>query len=356
MSRSSTSSSEPVRLSGAPWAFLSALAIVAAVECGAHWIDPVELIPYELGQVEYQAVRLSADYLGVADVAVIGSSRAREGLVAPVLSATLKRESGRNLSVANYACAGATAEESLATLRRLLTDRQDIRLVVYGVSPRQLWGYELKYSQAALMWSWSDWWREVEVHGRDAWRYWPDVLRGQMSRYLRSLAFRARVREWTEELIQGRGPWPTPVTGALSQWQFRGPEMAMIGNRVGDARVKWYVKQLLKDGRYPFGQVKLQKMEELLRTCRQAGVPLVMVEMPLAKILHKHLPEGTYQHYLEQVRGLARRENIPFIETDRLGIDLSNREFLDQSHLNLLGATRISRALATQVLAPLLGS
>ena len=130
--------------------------------------------------------------------------------------------------------------------------------------------------------------------------------------------------------------------------------MAMIGDRVGDARVKWYVERLLRDGRYPFGTVKLQKMDEVIRICREAEVPLVMVEMPLADILHKHLPEGTYQQYLERVRGLARKERIDFIELSELGIVLSNSDFLDQSHLNLQGATRISRALATQVLGDVL--
>jgi len=352
VSRSSTSNSDLARAGGPPRALLLALVLLGAVELGFRLADPREMIAYELGEQEYHAVKLWAERIGSPELAVIGSSRAREAIDAPALAERLGARLGRRVSVGNFACAGGTAEESQAVLDHLL--RQPVRpaQVVYGVTLRQLWGQGLEFSRAAIFWRLADWWRAYDAYVGRVDASLPTVLRGGLERISAAFAYRRRVRQVLAEWLLGLPRRPTPLAGQATEWQQRVPDLSLLGERIDDRRVAWYVGRLLRGGRYPLDPDKVEALRRTLRAARGGGVELVVVELPLAAILLRHLPAGVVEQAMDQIAAVCAQEGVRFVRLTELGQRFEDADFLDQSHLNRRGAGRLSMALADRVLVP----
>jgi hypothetical protein len=77
----------------------------------------------------------------------------------------------------------------------------------------------------------------------------------------------------------------------------------------------------------------------------------VLVEIPLAPILARELPSGALEEFRAIVAGIAQRQGVRFIPVDDLGEQFQQKDFLEQSHLNLKGATKFSRRVAELLLA-----
>ncbi|HOX43911.1 MAG TPA: hypothetical protein PK668_09935 [Myxococcota bacterium] len=349
MRPSSTSSSEPRPRRRWPWALGAAALALLLLELGVRLLPEQAVLPYEPGEVEYAAVEAHLRLAGPAEVVVLGSSRAREALSVPLLGELLGEALGRAPRVESYAVGGATAVEVEAILGMLLR-RGRPRLIVYGLSPRQLWG-EPTYAQAARFWDLDDWRADWQAHGPAALGRLPELVRGGLRAVSRLFLCRERAAEAVRELF-GAPRLRNPVLGGPSEWHQRGPTLAMLGREVSEARVRWYVSQLLQDGRYPFSQAKREALARVLARCRAAGVELVLVELPLADVLWRFKPAGTRETFLRVVGEEAARAGLPFVRLDELGLALGPDEFLDQSHLNLRGAERLTRALAERALLP----
>ena len=99
---------------------------------GIPW-SRVHLLPVRLG--EYRALGPELEAFGPAQVSIVGSSRAREGLLLPLLHRHLEREPGAAPSVASYAIGGARAAEVELVVRKLLAADAPPDLIVYGLTP-----------------------------------------------------------------------------------------------------------------------------------------------------------------------------------------------------------------------------
>src|SRR5262245_43663548 len=94
----------PTKKFGFPWAFVMALGILAVIEVGLRFVDPVKLLPRQGGLSEYQAALLHMEMFGPGDVAFLGSSRTREGIHAAQLQRMVQEELGKDVRVVNYSC------------------------------------------------------------------------------------------------------------------------------------------------------------------------------------------------------------------------------------------------------------
>src|SRR5262245_18256987 len=73
----------PARLAQFPWAFAIALLIIAGVEAWLHISGWPQQAPWESGENEYYALVTELNQQGSAEVAIVGSSRARESIYVP---------------------------------------------------------------------------------------------------------------------------------------------------------------------------------------------------------------------------------------------------------------------------------
>ncbi len=93
-----------------------------------------------------------------------------------------------------------------------------------------------------------------------------------------------------------------------------------------------------------------------MRVCRDAEIPLVLFEIPLLQMLKSHLLEDVYPRFMSVTRSMANKYSIPFITLKDLGLEITDEDFREQSHLNYRGAQRLTRALMTKVVTPQLAS
>jgi hypothetical protein len=336
--------------------------LLLVLELGARWAHPSGTVPYTVeGHGEYRALAPELDAFGAARVSVVGSSRVREGLLLPLLRRHLEREGGVGASVASYGMGGARVAEVAIVVRKLLAAEAPPHLIVYGLTPRQLLD-KGRPRNSAYLWDLAGWWEERLVRGRMLDQFLPQVLRNELVHLARAYRYREEIaaafetpasEAFWEQLHGGLTRRDTPLSpmrGELTVWQRTRP---LISRNVSAAHVRGYVDSVWKPGAWSMERQE-RKLEAMLRRCREAGVPVVLFEVPTAPILRKHLPEGASSRFRAAVARATEAHGVPFLSVEDVGLDLTRLHFREQSHLNQRGAAKLTRAVAERVVLPAL--
>lgn len=355
-SPSSTSSFErPRDVARVPTAFLLALVMLVGLEIVVRQIDPPALIAYDIEDtLAYEAVRHYLRFVGPADVGFVGSSRMLNAVVMPDLHRELSMVLDRPVSVANYALPGANADEVAAVVRLILRQEKRPKILVYGVTPKQLAAANYDLDKRATLWSLSDWRRERAQTDEALFRVLPDVIRNEIENVYRTFAYRKIVSVRIGEAVLNRSRIPCPINGELSKYFDRQPNRSLITHPALPRMVKKYFKRRMTGDEYLMGGVQTNCMEEVIRLTREAGVELIFVELPQSRILLNHYPGDSYNRFVAEVSRIATAHDVRFVRTRDLVIDFRGADFADFSHLNLPGAKRLSSVLAGRVLIPAL--
>ncbi len=294
-------------------------------------------------------------------MSIVGSSRAREGLLLPLLHRSLAREPGAAPSVASYAIGGARVAEVGLVVRKLLAANAPPALIVYGLSPRQLLDKK-QPGNSAYLWDLAGWWEERRVRGGMIDQFLPQVVRNELVRYVHAHRYREEIaaafatpasEDFWERLHSGltwRDTPRSPMRGDLTVWQWSRP---LVSREVPAEHVRDYVDRVWTPGKWSMERQE-RELGVLLTRCREAGVPLALFEVPTAPILRKHLPRGAYRRYRVAVERAAQAHGVPCLSVEDLGLELRRRDFREQSHLNQRGASKLTRAVAERVVRPAL--
>ena len=138
-------------------------------------------------------------------------------------------------------------------------------------------------------------------------------------------------------------------------WQRSTPDQSLADAPPDTEGVRRYVDQLLdENGRYVLGDERVRALGEVMRLCNEAGVQVVLMEEPLSEDLRTHYPEELFPAFHRSVDPLIAEAGLRIHTLEELGVELERADFREHSHVNLAGATEITRALSGQVLAPLL--
>lgn len=365
---SSTSSSEHEHLpDGKPIALFLAILLILFVELLVRLLGHDRMLPYWESRFQYESAALHLRYGGaLADVCFIGSSRAREGIHMPTILATLDSELERPVTGSNFACPAVLASDMVTFVRAILRQGSP-KMIVYVISPRALLELNIPTDTTALFLDLKDIGSDDPTVRQAARHDWPVLVRSELGRSYRTLAYRRRVSvALHRSMATLRGddlgqdfmslltfaPIPSPITGDESIWHTRDRGLSLATRPVSDERVKVYVERLLNDGRYRLSPAKLRAVSEIISMCKDHDVPLVLVEIPVADLLLRHWPPGTRAEFLDSMNEIADDMRVPFITFDQLDVDLRDEDYLEQSHLSRVGAVKFSEALAKDVLAP----
>ena len=109
-----------------------------------------------------------------------------------------------------------------------------------------------------------------------------------------------------------------------------------------------------EEGEYELTAERASTLRAILALCQEAGVPILLFEIPMSRDLVRLLPMGTMEIFRHAARGLAKQADVPFVELENLGLVFEDEDFYEASHLNLRGARKLTRALSEQVLLPTL--
>lgn len=369
---SSTSNSKRALPTGFPWGLALALLVVAAVEVAVRQVPPRYLAPYHIGLQEYAAAAMVARDLPAADVAIIGSSRARNGFAPEVMESILHDAFGEQLIVRNLSCASAQAAENSA-LTKLLLRHGRPRMVLYGVSPRQLHTRVPPLEQIALFWNFTDWYdyaRRVDTF--HALTLLPQIIRNWIGEYYYTLRFRYKPTSIAADLFEAatrrqfdrvslhallRGDvYPNGMVGARHRMHVTHPDLNLLVSPLVPQRVQRNFAPFLdENGRYPLQDPRVW-VGPLAEACHANGVDLVLVDMPVAELLLQAYPPGLQQRYLQTFQDFATEYGVTFVPFSQLGMQTELTDFADTSHMTPSGADRLTRIVTEQIVLPRLES
>jgi hypothetical protein len=276
------------------------------------------------------------------------------GIVCPELRSRLAQVTAPDHSVANYASAGALIPENAPLVHFLLRSDRVPAVLLYGVGPEEIHGEETANEESAIFWDFSDWWRARRNLGAPVVALLPGVVRNAIADAYQTFRYRARPAQLLKQLYRGREG--NPVLG-----QKVDPEQTSDGGRsllehpAKETEIHRYIDTfVVSGGRYEISPLKVALFREVIRECRARGTILVLFETPSSVSFNRILPSRVTLALGLTMRELAAAEGVTFLTVDDLGLVLTDEDFRDPVHLNLRGATALTRALADRVLAPAL--
>ncbi len=328
-----------------------ALVGLAAVEVTWRVGDFNAPMPYRLGMQEYRAVAHHVSAFGPADVAFIGSSRTREAIYVPEVKAFLQSHGHPEIAVANYACAGSTAHEVESFVRHLLRQEDRPRLLLYGMSPRQFLETGEPLNRAAVFWTLSDWREEFARGGWPLVQYLPSTFDNELQSLSVMYGRRHVLRSAIWHALGRTTSRCGPAHGEPSLWHQRQPNRSLITDPPNEAAIRAHLAELLRGRDYQANADRMASVQRVMLACRQAGVPLVLIEIPFGDTL-KRLQPGALERFHQTMSELLRDTECDFATVQDLGVLLGDECFLDPFHLNRDGALTYTRAVSERVILP----
>jgi len=310
------------------------------------------MIAYERGGATRIAVREHVRAYGCPEVTFVGSSRVHIGIVCPEVASGIRGAVGREVSVGNFASGGALIQELLPTVRYALRHEPRPVFLMYGVDPEQIRGPELFNERSAIFCSMDDLRHARSELGIEAREFLPVVARNHAADWCVLFRYRSRPLNWLRERFKGREL--SPVLGEIVGIEHSSDAgRTLLTDPPDPAEVRHHVETAhLDHGVYPFNPAKVEMFTQLARECRDHGVRLVFFEVPNARVFDQCLPPGVNPRFRELMGGVADQTGARFVTLDELGLSFTDEEFRDPVHLNLNGATRLSRALTERVIVP----
>lgn len=350
MSSSIFSSEKSVPSTKEPVAIFVGVVLLLLLELFVRLIPSEYRIGYTPAIGAYYEVKHQIEAYGSADIAVVGTSRAREGIVMPDLLSVTTKLTEKTPSAANYACAGIRSTEVESLIRLLLSSERKPKLILYLVSPRILKGEETSERFERLFFA-PDESNLPENNQFNSLYHFNPIINYLMDHYY-TLKHRMRIHALTLSFARGRIP-SSPVKGELTTWHRYEADRRLSESGLTAEDARRYVQRLSeKDGTYVLGSSRLRAIERTIENCKKAGVPIVFVEIPLAKMLKDAYPIGLYESFIEKFKVAALNGGVRFYELKQLGINLNDDEFREYSHLNLDGAKRFTIAVVEKVIVP----
>lgn len=337
-----------------PWGFIGAAVLVVAVELALRGIGRMKLIAFATDEGQYHAARDTIDAQGPAEVSLIGSSQMREGVSMPFLLSELKQLTGRQAWAANYAMRGARVDVLDAAVRYLKRQPHPPKLIVVGISARDIRAEEPDWPRVAIFWSPADWWAEFKQRRATALGVLPVVVRSEVGRAIWSLRYREEISLWTRRHFARFGvdadEENNPILGETTTQHLgkRGVSTFLAGlvplHRMFDAAKDSYL--LDHSPRPP--KVMLQRLQMLANNFRAEPASL-WVEMPVAIPLREVLDRvGQIEAFNTAVIQTVHGKAIDF-QPVAAEPALANKLFRDLQHLNRNGAKLFSRWLAGEI-------
>ncbi|MDB5328066.1 MAG: hypothetical protein JWM57_3635 [Phycisphaerales bacterium] len=339
-----------------------ALAIVAAVEVFLHTRDRLSLIAYASDEGQYHAVRDTVRAIGPAEVALVGSSQMREGVVMPALVAELEKRLGRKVRVANYATRGARLDAMNGVVRFLQKQPNPPKLIVVGLGPRDLRADTVDWPRVALFWDAGDWWKTYKRYGFGATDLLPVVIRNLAGRVLYTLNFREEISLALQRPFMHAGL-------ALDTYEDGNPILGQVSSQHEGSRgqrslskLKVPLKKLFDRAvdSYMFAEPAKARpamkgaLHDLVNAFAANPQQGLLVQMPVARVLQAAIDnKGQSKAFLSTVTAEATATGVGFIPSDKQGVHPTDDDFSDLQHLNRPGAEAFGIWLANEIAARL---
>ena len=283
-----------------------------------------------------------------------------------LLEAALSERLGRKPQVFCLAAGGEMASDAYLITKNVLVRSRLPSAIIYGIAPRDFQdnlmpgiqsseAFQVLSSLADLMpvfrFSEQSWAGKTDLVLGRLWalfRFRSDIkvyltlrIKKLMERALPYVVFE-KYGSTLELKAQRRGQFPEEAKGTPTTW----PGLAMEHNDPERERCEYIrrynpVCSSLVESEFSY-------FEHLLELCRQRGVPLLVVNMPLSRLNKSLLPDQFYRDYLIRVAALCRKHGAELADLNQSRWD-QEANFVDSVHLTPEAGLRFLRALADLV-------
>jgi hypothetical protein len=282
------------------------------------------------------------------------------------LESLLKQQARLNVKTASLSVGGQMASDAYALTSTLLRGKMKPKLIVYGIAPRdfieakcpdpastETYRLMCKYGNAKLL--------TLAGHN-SAWDLADASLKQACFIYDKKLDF--------VEIAQGPMRWLLTTTLGIKTFNatITPPELRRIAryNQPEEAYPREWLTHPFVPKIYSFidntGEYReryLTASKEVLATqcryfrrflqyCRESGIEVAVVNMPLTKENVSLLAPGLYDHYLAMIKTMTSEGGARLIDLNQSGL-FNHSDYLDTVHLNGTGGEKFFKLLAEKL-------
>jgi hypothetical protein len=336
-----------------PWALLLGILFLGAAELAIRLYIPKNLYPYDFLTQEYRSFIHQLNEYGSADLCFLGSSRTREAIVIPEFSRLLNESGISEIRIESYAMSGAWAGDVHSVMRNILRTGKKPKLVVYGITPDQICMNRRHVGNTSLLWNLSDWMDHYDRFGTDRYLL-PKVTLNEAKTYSHILRWRDGARLVLRNVARRQKPLSSPIRGEFTPDHRDNPDSVVTITPEDNKTNQAEMKQFYGDGTKWIDPIQYEYLEEIAKLCQSHGIILVFLELPLTSSLQDNYPGSVSSDFLKRVKMVAERYDATLVTQSQLGLHVEDSLFIDFEHTNIHGASKITRALASKVVIPLL--
>lgn len=339
---------------GAPRALFIGIGVVLLAEF------LIRLLPLEatVGVDEFDFTRYAATRQilrerGSTEGFIIGSSRSRDGLIAPEIAAALAPFPDAPRTWANYANPAGSAEVMEVLTDIILESPGQKRLMIYGLSPFQFNGHEPRLQYLYMLMDFPRWRRSIPVYGwRAALPHLPLIARNECENRIRLVSANGRPMDWFGETARGF-PRSLQLTGGIGEHHTLEPDRStLLESTTTTQNIRNFAAVWAPDGEYPVSEDKIQAAIRLINKVRAAGIEVILVELPLSAYMWQAYPPTLRDEFSAIMRRIESETSLHIHTVDELDISPPVNEFYDLVHTNYLGGLRITGNLIERVILP----
>ncbi len=331
------------------------LAICGGVEAALHIAPASWAMAYDQRSLE---MTLSADYINIRrtvactpppQVCVIGSSRARAIVSAPIIRRFLLSRGFGEVDVRVYAAPNLNAATCLA-LVRLMRNRGHVPAIfVYAIEPRQL-------ADCVGQGNYAPWLcdaRSALRHDRPLltadYKTFKTLISTWADLWVRSLWLRELVRLQPATTGQSLGGYSGDQIGHMLEKE----ENTLTSHPILDSDLVTSLLLYDCESRHTPSVRQKHYTEKTLDFMRKIARPVV-VELPLPDATINDFPRHYYGKVMDFYARACRMRDIPFFRAVDVGFVAEDRCFSNGTHANWTGALIYSHVLAEKVIMPML--
>lgn len=323
---------------------LLAVAGLSGVEFAVRWAEPA-LRAFDVADYQRKPGVLRAS--AMPDIVLLGSSRAKYALV-PEDFETLFGRPAFNLAIA-----GSKTVEWLTLARELFSSHRP-KLVVLGVNASEFRADYLPEDAARHLFGWRD---LLESLGRD--RFSLSVighyLRQHVGPVWATYHRRYEIKMWLQERLafvlpkhaqrsrelRRRVAAPVPSKGYEHPWQ-RGRQRKDLGQRLLEDRAAVLAASIPK---HMDDSPAYLRLEQLLAWLQGRGIAVVVAYLPNSPETERRWGR-VEPMMIRSIAEICRNRDVPFLPCDPRDLPRTNHDFLEEIHVGLPLAHRISRRIA----------
>jgi len=348
---SSTSNSEPIAPTRTrfPLAFALAIVLVIGADLALRFVPTQVLLTRTASDDEVTALINHIDMTGPATIALVGSSQMRQGVSMPEFTHLVNDELNVPGRIVNYSVRGGKTELMRAIVARLARDKAPPKVILVGLSVRDLRGPTADVARTVPLLTWDEWASEVR-NDPSLVGTWPMKFRESVGQWCWSLKFRDAIGARLQGLFVTTAPPGDILSGELARELVSRGRSLVSKPTTKKALLRRMGLSFDMKGSPNASPVMLNYLRQLIEECRRADVRLIVVEMPIAGVMKANLPRKFYSRFHAAIDGLVSSSpQVTFIDADLLTTDFNDRYFFDAQHLNYLGATTFGDRVARRV-------